>query len=533
MKVEEIGIRESNQFPEIVCDYLEGNPFLMPFYAHQPVIDSYADAIKIKSNFSAEKRRILTEELAKTYEQFGVELEDTSAVKQNITRLNNSNTFTITTGHQLCLLGGPMYVHFKIQSAIKLAAQLKQVYPDCHFVPVFWMASEDHDFAEVNHVKLFGKTFTWDKNSRQQPVGRLDLEGIDKVFDEMLPLARSDEQKRMLDACFESYLNSKTLAQATLKYFHNYYKQFGLVIIEPDNKVLKKEFEATIANDVTQRQNFKLLKQTNLLLKPNYKPQVNGREINFFYISELGRNLIKHENGEYIIGDRVEVYSKDEILQEITEHPERFSPNVVMRPLFQESILPNLAYLGGPGEISYWLQLKSIFEYNQIPLPVLHLRESFIILGKGLVGKLAKLGLKVKDLLQPENQLIEHFVRVRNSDNAAESVSGEILQLTQDLIDKVKTIDTRLGSDLIKWKSEQDKYLTNIVKRLNQLRKDSLSSETDKLLKIRQSLLPEGLLAERSESFLAIQLQSQANIIEVLLPIPYAWKPFLRLYIEE
>jgi bacillithiol biosynthesis cysteine-adding enzyme BshC len=531
LKVEEIGIRESNQFPEIVCDYLEGNPFLSDFYAHPPVIDSYADAIKIKSNFSAEKRKILTEELLKTYDQYGVELEDTSAVKQNITRLNNSNTFTITTGHQLCLLGGPMYVHFKIQSVLKLAAQLKQSYPDSHFVPVFWMASEDHDFAEVNHVKLFGKAFTWDKNSRQQPVGRLDLDGIEKVFDQMLSMVRDDEQQRILDACFESYLNSKTLAQATLKYIHNYYKQSGLVIIEPDNKVLKKEFETTIIKDITKRQNFEHLKQTNLRFKPNYKPQVNGREINFFHISEKGRNLIKHENGEYVIGDRVKVYSEDEILQEIAEHPERFSPNVVMRPLFQESILPNLAYVGGPGEISYWLQLKSIFEYNQIPLPILHLRESFIIAGKGLAGKLSKLGLMVKDFLQPENQLIEHFINVRNSDNAAESISGGILQLTQDLIDKVKSIDAGLGSDLIKWKSEQDKYLTHLIKRVNQLRKDSLSSETEKLLKIRQYLLPEGALAERSESFLVLQLQSP-HLVNYLMELPFTEKPFIRNILE-
>ncbi len=532
MKVEEIGIRESNQFPEIVCDYLEGNPFLMPFYAHQPVIDSYSDAIKIKSNFSADKRRILTEELFKTYEQLGVELEETSAVKQNVTLLNNSNTFTITTGHQLCLLGGPMYVHFKIQSVIKLAAQLKQRYQDCNFVPVFWMASEDHDFAEVNHVKLFSKTFTWDKNSKQQPVGRLDLEGIEQVFNEMLLLARGDEQKRILDDCFKSYLNARNLAQATLKYFHNYYKQYGLVIIEPDNNVLKNEFGQTIINDITTRQNFEQLKQANLSLKPNYKPQVNGREINFFYISEQGRNLIKHENGEYVIGDRVKVFSEDEILQEIAEHPERFSPNVVMRPLYQECILPNLAYVGGPGEISYWLQLKSIFEYNQIPLPVLHLRESFILAGKGLVGKLSRMGLMVKDLLQPENQLIEHFVRVRNSDNGVESVSGEILQLTQDLIDKAKAIDAGLGSDLIKWKSEQDKFLTNIVKRVNQLRKDSLSSETEKLLKIRQSLLPKGALAERSESFLALQLQSP-HLVNYLMELPFTEKPFIRNILDD
>ncbi len=533
MKIEEIGIRASNQFPEMVCDYLEGDPFLRPFYVHPPVIDAYADAIKIKSHFSADKRRILTEELLKTYERFGVMLDDSSVVKQNIRQLKNNNTFTITTGHQLCLLGGPMYVHFKIQSAIKLAAQLKQAYPDYHFVPVFWMASEDHDFEEVNHINLFGRRFTWNTNSGEMPVGRVGLNGIESVLQELIAFAGNENQKQFLEQCTHSYLTSENLAQATLKFIHDSYKDYGLVIIEPDNKAFKQQFSTHVKMDLTEQRNHALLQETNQAIKQKYKPQVNGRQINLFYITETGRKRIRFENNRYEIGEQYKFLSSEELIKEVDEFPERFSPNVVLRPLFQECILPNLAYVGGPGELSYWLQLKTIFDYNQIPMPVLHLRESYIMAGKALTGKLSKLGLTVKDLLQPETMLTEHFIQIRSSNPGIKPIADELTHQMQLLIDQVKAADAGLGSELIQWKSTQTKYLQELTKKMNQLRKQRLSDETDKILKLRQTLLPDGALAERKESFIGLQLHAQLNMIEMFLAMPYLWQPAIRLCIEE
>ncbi len=419
--------------------------------------------------------------------------------------------------------------HFKIITTIKLASELKKKYPQYHFVPVFWMASEDHDFAEINHAYIFNKKYEWQLDSEQNPVGRLTLETINDVIEQVKALASTEESRRIVDQYTTPYLESVNLAEATLKLVHSLFKEEGLVVIEPDNKVLKQEFVPIVWKDIIERQNFECLKQTNIEIKAaHYKPQINGREINFFYFSDSGRKLIKYEDGKYLILDTDLVFSPEQMQEELRHYPERFSPNVAMRPLYQETILPNLAYIGGPGELAYWLQLKRMFHHNEIPFPVLQMRETYIIAGKPFVGKVEKAGLTVTELLKPDNELIKCFLE-KALVKDVKRIAAQVGDLLQELIDEAKKADALLGSEFIKYKAEQSKYMARLTKQLAEKQKEQHQQGVDKVLKLKQSVLPDGKLQERYINILSLEINGGFCIKKEMMKTAFTCLPEVKV----
>ncbi len=521
MDITSISLRSSKQFPDIVCDYQENDPFLAPFYQFRPDISSYGAAIEKRANFSTVTREILVNTLLKQYHDAGISFSGFEKVKENIDLLRSEKTFTVTTGHQLCLLTGPLYFHFKILTTIKLALSLKKAYPGYHFVPVFWMASEDHDFAEINHVNIFNKRFTWELESKDQPVGRLGLESLQPLLSEIESLARNEASAKVVSRYTEAYKNSKNLAEATLKLAHTLFGEEGLVVIEPDKKEWKELFKSTIKEDIVHRKNVELLKATNELLKQRYKPQVNGREINFFYLAKNGRKLLKWENGLYKTADETVVFTKDEMEKEIENHPEKFSPNVVMRPVYQETILPNLSYIGGPGELAYWLQLKGVFEENKTFFPVLQLRETYVLLGAGLAGKIAKSGLETVTFLQTEEEITNRFLERQAEDTSGRLIT-DIINTYQALIDSVGADDNISRTELIKLKTEQAKILSKISTQIKNNRKEKSAADIQKLMKIREVLLPNGSLAERWDNILSYELNAGSYLKTHILGLEWS-----------
>lgn len=517
-----ISLRDSNQFPDIVCDYNDRVPFLSSFYKYTPDLTSYDEVIANRT-FSSSKREVLVQALLNQYQQAGIVLEQYPLVHEHIQKLRNENTFTVTTGHQLCLLTGPLYFHFKILTTIKLALSLSKRYPQHHFVPVFWMASEDHDFAEINHVHVFNKKYEWETNPNDKPVGEIELDSLQPLLDELGKLANTEESKQVLQEYTEPYRNSKTLAEATLKLVHHLFSKHGLVVIEPNQAILKKEFTKEILHDILTRENVVQLRNTTQQLTERYKAQINGRDINFFYLGNNGRKLLRYENRLYGTSDNLISFTEEQMKSEIVQFPERFSPNVVMRPLYQEAILPNLAYIGGPGEIAYWLQLKEVFTANQIDFPVLQLRESFIVMGAGLMQKINKTGLSIEAFLQPEKQLADAYLNSLSESGSLHELITDIINRYQTAIDAIPQEETQLRSELIKIKTEQAKVLAKINSQIQSNRKERAGSALEKLNKLRSSLLPNGHLAERWDNILTYILnhKDQHALYDQIMEQPF------------
>ena len=490
-----IRFEESRQFNKIILDYVNGHENLAPYYHLKPEIGSYKQMMEQK-NFNDSFRPILVEELHKQYKQANILLKKNNPTTLNIDALQLTNTFTVTTGHQLCLLTGPLYFIHKIQSTIHWCKALKKAYPDKDFVPVFWMASEDHDFAEINHVYINQHKYTWDIDSGQQPVGRISTKGIEHFMQQILPLATNNFALKQLEQWISCYTESENLSVATRKLIHTLFGEEGLVIIDADSPTFKNWFIPYIKKDVLEQQNFGTLNKTNSLLKQHYKTQVNGREINFFYLHNSGRKLITNSNGNYHIEDTDLTFSEQEIAKEITDFPERFSPNVVMRPLYQEVILPNLSYIGGPGEIAYWLQLKEIFALNEVTFPILTLRNFVTIIKEQDFNALNKIGLSPSDLFKDDIELERHLVTL-NDDGGQKIVIEDFDNYLQALIEIAEKTDNTISSELLQHKLSWKASLLKIHQKLDKKQREKVSHKIKKAMLIKEQYFVNKVMQER------------------------------------
>ena len=397
-----ITYQNSGYFSKLIVDYLDQKAELQSLYNRFPTLENFELQIEEKNkNFPFENRNILVEALKKQYLNFDI----SEVTLKNIEILSQSNTFTITTGHQLNLFTGPLYFLYKIISVINLTKELKTAYPENNFVPVYWMATEDHDFDEINYFNFKGKKIQWKKESKG-PVGRLNTLGLEEVFETFSnELGLGNNANYLRELFKKSYLEYENLADATRYLANQLFKNEGLVIVDGDDSDLKKLFIPFIKNELLNQTSFKKVNETLPFLE-KYNIQVNPREINLFYIQDNLRERIIFENGNYKINNTLLSFSESEILTELNKNPENFSPNVILRPLYQEVILPNLCYIGGGGELAYWLELKSNFEENSITFPILSLRNSVLIATKKQVEKIEKLEMNWSDIFQTQHALV-------------------------------------------------------------------------------------------------------------------------------
>ncbi len=503
MKVQTLPLAQTGQFSPIFIDYLQEDPKLRPFYGLAPKTAHFKEQMQQKQ-LSAEKRQLLQEVLQKQYA--GIELP--APVAQNLQALASPDTYTLTTGHQLNIFTGPLYFIYKIAAAIKACQELQQQYPERHFVPVYWMASEDHDLAEINSFRLFGEKYTWE-TEQQGPVGRFSPDGL-AALAETLP-----EEAPLFQ---QAYQESATLAEATRKYVHALFGQWGLVIIDADDRTLKESFRPVLEDELLLQQSQALVQQASSQLEElGYKSQVYPREINLFYMRNNLRERIVQEGDVWAVLNSDIRFTKDALLQELTQHPERFSPNVVLRPLYQEWILPNLAYIGGPGELAYWLQLKPLFDHYKITFPVLLPRQFGLVLSKALENRRQKLGLSAAALFEDPHQLKARLLREWSEHEITLLEERQQLQqLFDSLQQKATLVDKSLHGFVGAEGAKAQKSLEHIEKRLKKAEEQRHQTEMQQLENLQDKLFPNGGLQERTDNFLNFYLNNPQFIEQLM-----------------
>ncbi|MFC4874115.1 bacillithiol biosynthesis cysteine-adding enzyme BshC [Negadavirga shengliensis] len=486
-------------FSPLFLDYLKQKDSLKDFYHEYPKIENFEKMLKERV-FGAEKREVLVRRL---WAQYG-ELED-GPVSRNIQSLIQGNTFTVTTGHQLNLMTGPLYFIYKIVSTIRLAEELKEHYPDYSFVPVYWMASEDHDFAEINHFLFDGKKYVWETDQKG-PVGEFYLDkGIQELVSEL------DFLPGFLK---EAYQKGKQLKDAVRKYVHHLFSHKGLVILDGNDKALKQLFIPVIKDDVFHQNANELVNASNVSLeKLGYKTQVFPREINFFYMKNGLRERIIRSNGVFEVINQEIRWQEDELLEEIENFPDRFSPNVVMRPLYQETILPNLAYLGGPAEVAYWFQLKKIFDFYKVGFPFVLPRNFVLITPVNITRKIRKLGLSPCDLFKDVDLLRKQFVKTTSSfDLDLPDEKSRLSGMFDELYDKAGGVDKTLQTSVKAAGTRAQKTLQQVAEKFRKAEEKKKSTEVRRLYEIKETLFPGNTPQERKLNFLQFYLEDDTFI---------------------
>ncbi len=502
MHCQPLPLATTGAFPPLFLDYISQKAHLQPFYGHFPTLGNFEKQIREKSSFSAAHRATLVKALEKQYTHL--------SNKPDLAILNEPNTFVITTGHQLNIFTGPLYVIYKIVTTINLARKLKAAYPEYNFVPIYWMATEDHDFEEISYFNLFGKKYTWQTQQRGA-VGRMtprELGEAIKILPERVPVFE------------KAYLQCDTLADAVRCYMNELFGEEGLISIDGDDADLKRMFLPVIEAELTHQEAHQISASTTQKLEAEgYHTQITPREINFFYLEDgLRERIVKEENTYRVLNSDLK-FSEAEIVDLAQRHPERFSPNVVLRPLYQETILPNLAYIGGPSEVPYWLQLKGIFDHFQLPFPMLLPRNFALYINAVSRKRAEKLGVTVEELFWDDVKLRKSFV---------EKTSSLSLELSQEkraieevfvhILRKAISIDKTLEGAVNAEKTKVINTLENVEKRLQKAEERNYETEVNQLLGLKAKLFPNGSLQERSDNFLNFYL-NDATFLKKLLSV--------------
>ncbi|WP_205509770.1 bacillithiol biosynthesis cysteine-adding enzyme BshC [Longitalea arenae] len=499
-------------FSKIIIDYLNQSSTLQPFYKYPASVEGIAMAIQARQSVQPD-RKLLVTELQKQY----TGLNTTALVQQNIQQLLQPNTFTITTAHQPAIFTGNLYFIYKIVHVIRLAERLKKEFPANHFVPVFWMGSEDADLDELGHVYMGGEKLVWE-TKQKGAVGRMNTRGLDNLIHRIEgELSVQPYGKELIQLLRSCYLESADIQTATFKLINALFAEYGLIVVLPDNANLKRVMENVFREDLLQQKPASIVGKTIDKLSEEYKAQAHPRDINLFYLKDDIRELIEYKQEKYEVRNTELSFTKDEIMAELVNHPERFSPNVILRGLYQEMVLPNIAFVGGGGETAYWLELKELFEHYQTPFPVLIVRNSFLIVEKKWQEKMQKLQLQPKDLFQHSQQLLTMLVsRHKNGELKLKKEVEAAIHVYEQLKNKAAAIDQSLTQHVEALQARTLKPLQELEKKLLRAEKKKYEAEQRQIEALRSALFPRNGLQERIDNFMPWYARWGRDFIKII-----------------
>jgi len=498
-KAQQVTYKQTNSFSTLVLDYISGAPDLQGFYAYSPDLDGIKKAIDGRKNFPVD-RKVLVDQLNEQYNNSPV----SDKLQANIDALLEENTFTVTTAHQPNIFTGHLYFIYKIIHAIRMADDLTAKLPGNKFVPVYYMGSEDADLEELGEVVVKGKKYQW-QTGQKGAVGRMI---IDKAFMEIVhglegQLSIDPFGREIMELVKDAYSLGKTIQQATFDFCNELFKDFGLLVLIPDCAALKNEFKDIAVRELKEQFSSLAVKETIAAFPEKYKVQAAGRDINLFYLKENIRERIEVSKEGYAVANTDIRFTEDALLNEINTNPERVSPNVILRPVFQELILPNVAFIGGGGELAYWLELKKVFEAAAVPFPVLVLRNSFLLVNKKTDELMKGLRLAAEDFFAGEQQLINGIVQ-RDAEMKL-SMSEEKLAFIK-LYKQVRSDATKVDSTLERhvWalQSVALQKIEQLEKKMLKAAKKQFDAQLRQVQKVKANLYPGGNLQERVDNML-------------------------------
>ena len=514
MNIHKFAYTQIPQLANTDLAYQTEDPRLRPFYQHTVRLENFGEIIQ-KKHFDTDKRAVLTKVLQRQYE--GINLGYVLA--QNIQKLGHSHSYTITTAHQPSLLTGPLYFLYKIAGAIKLCRSLQAHYPQYHFVPLYWMGGEDHDFEEVNHFHLFNKTLIWE-DKQGGSVAKYNTTSLLPILDELKNiLGESPTAAELWQILTEAFKPEYNYGQAMFRFIHALFGTYGLVVLIPDAPELKAAMIPIFENDLTKHDSQTIVEKTvEQLTSAGFKNQAYVRPINLFYLLPQQRERIELQNGRYEVLNTALSFSEPEILELLHQYPERFSPNVILRPLFQETVLPNLAYIGGGGEIAYWLERKAQFAHFGVPFPMLIRRNSLQWIDTVSLKKMDKLAIDLLDIFKDNDSLIRDYIAKNASvELGFEDEIKALEAIFAKIIDKTIQTDPTLEATAAAQFAQTSNGLEKLQTRLIRSEKKKQETAINQINNLLDKLLPGGGLQERKESFIPYYLRYGKPFIDFLV----------------
>jgi bacillithiol biosynthesis cysteine-adding enzyme BshC len=515
MTIQEIPFNNIPQFSERDIRYQVNPEQFSDYYAYEPTLEGLKTAINDRKNYHV-NRSLIVDKLKSDYKRINAN----KLQIDNIESLNKTNTFTVVTAHQPSLLTGPLYYVTKLFSAVKLASVITNSLPDVHIVPIFINGSEDHDFEEINHLNIFGKALIWE-NEERGPIGRKSVAGLQEVITQFTQILGGGISSKEIEKTLnDALIGSSNYNEFTFKLINGLFGHTGILVLSMDDKDLKNAFIPIIKKEIFKSPSQTLVAQAQEKIHAQfgYKAQAYARDINFFYLSDQSRERIELIDNKYVVLNTNITFTKEEMMTEIESHPERFSPNVIIRPLFQEFLLPNIAYVGGGGELAYWLERKVQFEAFGIFYPVLIRRNSTIIISKSQVKQLEKLNIEFLDIFKDENEIIKNYLSEQAEGNLSIKEEKEGLKnLILGIAEKANNIDPTLKSYVEAEGKKLEKSLDQIEGRIVRSYKNQEEISVGQIKNLKSKLFPNNGIQERYDNYFQFYQSTGKRLEELML----------------
>lgn len=517
--------KATGRFAPIVTDYLADAPALRALHTHRPDRPGILKAAA-ERRFTDAQRATLVDALHRQYA--GLEMGD--AVRHNLELLARPGTCTVTTGHQLCLFTGPLYVPFKILNAVRIAHELST--PERPIVPVFWMATEDHDLAEVDHAWVNGQRVQWPATAGGA-VGRMELKGIGPVLDALeRAMAPAPLNDALRSALHTAYAEGRTLAEATRRLVHHLFGAFGILIIDGDDPELKRAFVPIAERELLEGITAQVVQHASDQLAPSYAVQVNPRPLNLFHLAEGRRARIEREGDGFRVLDGGPSFTRSEVLAALAERPQDFSPNVLLRPVYQCTVLPDVAYVGGGGEVAYWLQLRPLFEAFGVPMPAVVLRTSAGVLTAKQARHWSSLGIGWEYLFRPVEEV---HARIATQHSGVDTVLAaereQLARVHADLRARLIRVDPTLEKAALAQEHRALRGLERLESKLLRAAKRRSQDLTGRADAVRAAFMPSGL-QERRDNILP-WLNTRPALLSELLELLDPFDTQFSVLVEE
>ena len=499
------------------------NLFLDYLYEFENVSDFYAYDFRNRDNYLkifknvTENRRALSSDIGSLISMQYSQLTPSELTEKNIKKLSDKKTLAIVTGQQLGILGGPLYTFYKIITVIKLSRFLSERYDDYNFVPVFWLGGDDHDFNEVNSIKTIdegnslltiGYKDEIEEDESKQSVGFIKFDNsIHDFFDNLNNNLRDTEFKvPLLDELKKFYSEEKSFKDAFKELILKYFDDYGLIIFDPQEMEVKRLLKPIFKKEITDfRLHTEKLVHLSAKLEDLYHAQVKVKPVNLFLMVDEGRHLIEPVENEYRLRRKRKSFTQEQLLELLENEPEKFSPNVLLRPLCQDYLLPTAFYVGGPSEISYFAQVKPLYEFYDIIPPIIYPRSSATILENAIANILEKHSVVINDLFIDVDNIkkkIINAVEESSIDDMFDGLTNQVEtafdQLKEKLIDLDKTIA-----------ESSNRYRDKIFSSINELKSKAEKAQQKKYdVTLRQidraaiNLFPNSNLQERELNFI-------------------------------
>lgn len=509
-----IPYQSTSFFSDLIADYLDQKDNLKPFYAFTPDETGLAQAITHRKKYPV-NREVLVQVLKEQYHNYVLHPK----VEENIALLLNENTFTVCTAHQPNLMTGYLYFIYKIIHAAKLAKHLESLNKEERFVPVFYIGSEDNDLDELGVFRFNGIKFRW-QTEQTGAVGRMSTKDLQPLLGQLIaqvgPPGPFAEQLK--EAILNAYNKEHNIAAATRYLVNEFLGPFGVVVLDPDDARLKQAFIPVLKEELLRPQAFDLVKAPSEALSGQYKAQAFARPINLFYLKDDIRERIEKQGDIWKVLRTEIKWTEAELIAEVEQHPERFSPNVILRGLYQETILPDVAFIGGGSEVAYWLQLKPVFDHYKVFYPAVILRQSVLWIDKGSYALQKKIAFTDEELFQPVEKLVRSFVHQHtHKDLQLEDVRAQMSRIFEQIKIKAINIDITLKSSAEAALTKMRHQLDTMEKKMMRAEKRNMAEQLNQIYKLKTKLFPNESLQERYDTFMPYFLDMGPAFFETLM----------------